>query len=158
MSSVRADRLDPETGRRRYRTALLSGTKGRAKSELTGMLACAEALGPVRFEFGPQLRARSTAQRPMAWLTNRPKPMEDAHERSTGPPFRGTATPGAHCSPASTLDGGWAGWASRSARNTPSSPRKIDAAMAAVLADEARADAVAPGLNRERRPQRTYAF
>lgn len=36
------------TGRRRVSRALLSRPKGRAKSELAGMLACAEALGPVR--------------------------------------------------------------------------------------------------------------
>lgn len=46
---VRAYRLDPDTGRRVYRRAFLSRAKGRAKSELAGMLACAEALGPVRF-------------------------------------------------------------------------------------------------------------
>lgn len=37
-------------GRRRYRRAFLSRAKGRAKSELAGMIACAEALGPVRFD------------------------------------------------------------------------------------------------------------
>jgi len=47
---VRAYRLDPEIGRRRYRRAFLSRAKGRAKSELAGMLASAEALGPVRFD------------------------------------------------------------------------------------------------------------
>lgn len=46
---VRAYRLNPETGRRVYRRAFLSRAKGRAKSEIAGMLACAEALGPVRF-------------------------------------------------------------------------------------------------------------
>lgn len=46
---VRAYRLDPDTGRRIYRRGFLSRPKGRAKSELAGMLACAEALGPVRF-------------------------------------------------------------------------------------------------------------
>jgi hypothetical protein len=40
----------------------------------------------------------------------------------------------------------------------PASRRKIDAAMAAVLAYEARADAVAMGLNRERRSRRAYGF
>lgn len=45
---VRCYRLDPETGRRVYRRAFLSRPKGRAKSELAGMLVCAEALGPVR--------------------------------------------------------------------------------------------------------------
>jgi hypothetical protein len=38
-----------EYGRRIYDQALLSRPKGRAKSELAGMVACAEALGPVRF-------------------------------------------------------------------------------------------------------------
>ena len=42
--------LDPETGRRLVDTATLSRPKGRAKSELAGMVACGEALGPVRFE------------------------------------------------------------------------------------------------------------
>jgi phage terminase large subunit-like protein len=36
-------------GRRFYRRAVLSRPKGRAKSELAAMIACAEALGPVRF-------------------------------------------------------------------------------------------------------------
>lgn len=43
-------RLDPETGRRVYREAVLSRPKGRAKSEIAGMVVCAEALGPVRFD------------------------------------------------------------------------------------------------------------
>jgi phage terminase large subunit-like protein len=46
---VKCYRLDPQTGRRTYRRALLSRPKGRAKSELAGMLVVAEALGPVRF-------------------------------------------------------------------------------------------------------------
>jgi phage terminase large subunit-like protein len=46
---LRCYALDPETGRRVYDEALLSRPKGRAKSELAGMLVCAEALGPVRF-------------------------------------------------------------------------------------------------------------
>lgn len=46
---VRCYRIDPDTGRRVYRRAFLSRAKGRAKSELAGMLVCAEALGPVRF-------------------------------------------------------------------------------------------------------------
>lgn len=37
-------------GRRKIRRAFLSRPKGRAKSELAGMLACVEALGPVRFD------------------------------------------------------------------------------------------------------------
>jgi phage terminase large subunit-like protein len=46
---LRCYALNPETGRRLYDEALLSRPKGRAKSELAGMLVCAEALGPVRF-------------------------------------------------------------------------------------------------------------
>lgn len=46
---VRAYAIDPETGRRTYSRAFLSRSKGRAKSELAGMLCCAEAVGPVRF-------------------------------------------------------------------------------------------------------------
>lgn len=42
-------RLD-DRGRRVVRRAVLSRAKGRAKSELAGMLACAEFLGPVRFD------------------------------------------------------------------------------------------------------------
>jgi hypothetical protein len=45
---LRAYKLDPQSGRRVWDEALLSRPKGRAKSELAGMLACAEALGPVR--------------------------------------------------------------------------------------------------------------
>lgn len=36
-------------GRRRYRRVFFSRPKGRAKSELAGMVGCAEALAPVRF-------------------------------------------------------------------------------------------------------------
>lgn len=39
-----------QAGRRVYRRAFFSRPKGRAKSELAGMLACAELLGPVRFD------------------------------------------------------------------------------------------------------------
>ena len=43
-------RLDPATGRRVIREAILSRPKGRAKSEIAGMVVVAEALGPVRFD------------------------------------------------------------------------------------------------------------
>jgi hypothetical protein len=45
-----AYRLDPVTGRRVIRRDILSRPKGRAKSEIAGMIVCAEALGPVRFD------------------------------------------------------------------------------------------------------------
>ncbi len=43
-------RLDETTGRRMYREAILSRPKGRAKSEIAGMITVAEGLGPVRFD------------------------------------------------------------------------------------------------------------
>lgn len=46
---VRAYELG-EDGRRLVRRYILSRAKGRAKSELAGMVVCAEALGPVRFD------------------------------------------------------------------------------------------------------------
>lgn len=49
-------------GRRLYDTAFLSRAKGRAKSELAGLIVCAEAFGPVRFagwaEGGEEFRWR----------------------------------------------------------------------------------------------------
>lgn len=48
-ATVRAYEVD-RTGRRRIRRYILSRPKGRAKSEFAGMLSCAEALGPVRFD------------------------------------------------------------------------------------------------------------
>lgn len=46
---TRAYQVDSESGRRLVRRYILSRAKGRAKSELAGMIVCAEALGPVRF-------------------------------------------------------------------------------------------------------------
>lgn len=42
--------LDPTTGKRIVKEAVLSRAKGRAKSEIAGMVACLEAIGPVRFD------------------------------------------------------------------------------------------------------------
>lgn len=47
---VECYRLSPETGRRLRREVVLSRPKGRAKSEVAGLIAVAEALGPVRFD------------------------------------------------------------------------------------------------------------
>lgn len=47
---LRCYALDPVTGRRVYDEALLSRPKGRAKSELAGMVVCEEGVGPVRFD------------------------------------------------------------------------------------------------------------
>lgn len=46
---LRAYELDKD-GRRKIRRAFFSRPKGRAKSELAGMLVCFEALGPARFD------------------------------------------------------------------------------------------------------------
>lgn len=46
---LRAYELDKQ-GRRKVRRAFFSRPKGRAKSELAGMLVCFEALGPARFD------------------------------------------------------------------------------------------------------------
>ena len=45
---VRAYEVDT-LGHRKVRRAVISRPKGRAKSELAAFLACAEAIGPVRF-------------------------------------------------------------------------------------------------------------
>lgn len=43
-------RLDPVTGRRVYREAILSEPKGRSKSETAGVMVVGEGYGPVRFD------------------------------------------------------------------------------------------------------------
>lgn len=47
---VKAYRLNPKSGAKIVRRAFLSRPKGRAKSELGGMLCCFEGLGPCRFD------------------------------------------------------------------------------------------------------------
>jgi hypothetical protein len=47
---VHAYRLDPATGGRVFDEAVLSRPKGRAKSELAGLIGVVEAFGPVRFD------------------------------------------------------------------------------------------------------------
>lgn len=47
---VRAYELNPKTGKRKVDRAVLSRPKGRAKSEVAGFIATAEAFGPVRFD------------------------------------------------------------------------------------------------------------
>lgn len=46
---IDAYEIDPVTGRRENNEAVLSRAKGRAKSEIAGLLVVAEALAPVRF-------------------------------------------------------------------------------------------------------------
>lgn len=47
---IQCYRLDPLTGRRVYREVVLSRPKGRAKSEIAGMIAVAEGFAPTRFD------------------------------------------------------------------------------------------------------------
>lgn len=112
-------------------------------------------------EFGPRLLVRSTQQRPMEWWTNRPKVMVDALER-----FHEAVT-ARHLSHdgGSVLTRHMLNARRRTGRSGvtiskefPGSARKIDAAMAAVLAYEARADAVAQGFARPRRARRVHGF
>jgi hypothetical protein len=98
--------------------------------------------------FGERLKVRASQQRPLEWWTNRPVAMVAALER-----FHTAVTSGAlshegdslltehvlnartRISRAGTTIG----------KDSPKSPRKIDAAMAATLAYECRSDAVAAG-------------
>lgn len=111
--------------------------------------------------YGPRMRVKATAARPMEWWTNRPKAMVAALERLH------TAIRGQEMS----HDGGatltrhmlnarrritTAGLTI--AKEHPGSARKIDCAIAATLAYECRADAVAIGLDRQRKPRRAHGF
>lgn len=112
-------------------------------------------------EFGPRLRVRASQQRPLEWWTNRPKAMVDALDRFHEAVLTGQLT----------HDGGTV--LTRHVLNArrrvgrsgitiskefPGSPRKIDAAMAAVLAYECRGDAVTAGYARPKRQRKAYGF
>lgn len=112
-------------------------------------------------EFGPRLLVRASVQRPLEWWTNRPKNMVDALAR-----FREAVLDGGL-----THDGGSVltrhmlnarrrvvRQGITIAKDHHSSPRKIDAAMAAVLAYECRGDAVAAGFGRERKARKARGF
>jgi phage terminase large subunit-like protein len=47
---IRCYEIDPETGRRKVNEAVFSRPKGRAKSEIAGVIATAEAFAPTRFD------------------------------------------------------------------------------------------------------------
>jgi len=104
--------------------------------------------------YGPRMRVRASAARPLEWWTNRPKAMVAALERfhtavrgrelshDGGATFtRHVLNARRRVSPAGVLI----------SKEHPGSARKIDCAMAAVLAYECRADAVAAGLDRRAR-------
>jgi phage terminase large subunit-like protein len=103
-------------------------------------------------QYGDQLIAKATQVRPIEWWTNRPTIMERALERFRDAVFnkdlkhRKQKTLTRHVLNARERT-------KRAAltigKEHPKSPRKIDAAMAAVLAYEARADAIALGAGQE---------
>lgn len=112
-------------------------------------------------EFGPRMLVKAAVAKPLEWWTNRPKAMVDALER-----FRvavagkqlthdGDSVLAQHVLNARNREcrSGWT-----ISKEHPGSQRKIDAAMAAVLAYECRADAVAKGFARQRRARRAMGF
>lgn len=123
-------------------------------------------------DFGEQLQVRATQARPIEWWTNRPTHMETALDRFV------EAVDDNALSHAETLDPDQASeyllmgaTLSRHVRNArrkemgrnhmgiakehAKSPKKIDAAMSAVLAYECRADAVAAGITKRKKRSRT---
>ena len=116
-------------------------------------------------EYGSKMQVKATQSRPLEWWTNRPKQMVSALERfheavrgralsftpaadRVGEPARLAMVLRRHILNARRRQG-------RSgltiAKEYPGSPRKIDAAMAATLAYEARSDAYAVGAKSRRR-------
>ncbi|MFJ6720482.1 terminase [Streptomyces sp. NPDC091259] len=127
-------------------------------------------------DHGEQLQVRATQARPLEWWTNRPTAMESALDRFM------EAVDDKALSHAETLDpdeesrylrlGATLSRHVKNARRRPmgrnhmgigkehaKSPKKIDAAMSAVLAYECRADAVAAGITkRKKRSSKLVAF
>lgn len=106
-------------------------------------------------EFGDRLKVHATQQRSLEWWTNRPRAMALALERfyeatragqllHDGGSVLTRHVLNAHRRPGRS--------GVTISKESPTSSRKIDAAMAAVLAYEARADAVAAGV----RPSRSF--
>ena len=121
----------------------------------------ADTLDRWMAEFGPRLRVRASAQRPIEWWTNRPKPMVDALERF----HEAVLTQQLSHDGGSVLTRHVLNARRRVGRSGitiskefPGSPRKIDAAMAAVLAYECRGDAVTAGFARRKRRRKAYGF
>ncbi len=114
-------------------------------------------------EFADRMAAKASQQRPLEWWTNQPKAMVSAlerfHEAVVG---RDLSHDGGHTLRRHVLNARRR--VSRSgltiAKENPSSPNKIDACMAAVLAYEARADAVAAGAGTPapKRSRRLHRF
>jgi phage terminase large subunit-like protein len=101
-------------------------------------------------EFGDRLKVAATTARPMEWWTNRPGPMVAAlarlHDAVTGGTLTHDGHPvlGAHVVNARRRIGRMG---VSIGKENPVSRNKIDAAMAATLAYEARADAISTGVS-----------
>jgi len=101
-------------------------------------------------EFGGRVLVRAVAGRPLEWWTNRPKAMVAALERFEdavrhgGMSHDGGSTLSRHVLNAKRR---FSRVGVQISKEHPSSHRKIDAAMAATLAYEARADCVAAGVD-----------
>ncbi len=101
-------------------------------------------------DFGAKLKVRATQQRPIEWWCSRPTAVVAATERFHSAVLNGELShDGNSTLTAHVLNArrriGRAGVTI--AKDAPKSSRKIDAAMAAVLAFEARSDAVAQGVD-----------
>lgn len=112
-------------------------------------------------EFGARLRVRASQKHPVEWWTNRPTAVVAALKR-----FHDAVAEGRLTHDGSTQLRRHVLNARRRVSRTgitiskeyPGSPRKIDAAMASVLAYEARGDAVAAGFARQRKQRRAVGF
>jgi hypothetical protein len=122
-------------------------------------------------EFGARLRVRSSQKHAIEWWTNRPTAVVAALKRFHDAVAEARVTPGGALESRLTHDGSTQlrrhvlnarRRVSRAgiqiAKEYPGSARKIDAAMASVLAYEARGDAVAAGFARPRRQRKAVGF
>jgi len=112
-------------------------------------------------EFGARMLVKASVARPLEWWTNRPKAMVDVLERFHAAVLDGEIShDGGSVLTQHILNAkrrvGRSGITI--SKENPSSSRKIDAAMAAVLAYECRADAVAKGFARPRRKRQAHGF
>lgn len=112
-------------------------------------------------EFAARMLVKATAARPLEWWTNRPKAVIDAlarfHDAVAAKELShdGDSVLTQHVLNARRRV---SRIGASIAKEHPGSARKIDAAMAAVLAYEARADAVAKGFGRPKRKRKAYGF
>ena len=111
--------------------------------------------------YGPKLKVRASAPRPLEWWTNRPAAMVAALERFHTAVMAGALTHGDHPVLTSHVLNarrrvGRSGITI--AKEFPKSSRKIDGAMAATLAYECRCDALALGVGRAKKVRRSAGF